>query len=76
MAEGHLEGVTGKSAEHHGVHVTALEGAREGCPALQLSGDSRKTFFQRRESSHIPSKHTVCGWPSACFSLYSGTNVP
>lgn len=41
------------SAEHHGVHVTALEGAREGCPALQLSGDSRKTFFQLRENSHI-----------------------
>ena len=53
--------------------LQSSEGAPRGC-SYQVT--AQKTFFRRRENSRILPKHPVCGWPSAWFSFYSGTNVP
>ena len=49
---------------------------RRGAQWCSYQVTAKKTFFQRRKNSHILPKHPVCGWPSAWFSFYSGTNVP
>lgn len=59
MPEEQLGGVTEMSAGHHGVPMSFR--AHKGCPAVQLSGDSKKDTLSEERKVPYSSQAPVCG---------------